>query len=131
MPSNADIIKEIESLSAELEKDVPETEGKNNADLANILSGLKAEKKEADKDLTPNAGAKAAAEAKAEAKAKAEEEAKAAKKPPYYVADGKAVTCKKGMLSEGDEVKAEYLADGEDGKKALSDLVKKSVVVKS
>lgn len=129
MPSNADIIKEIESLSAELEKDVPETEGKNNADLANILSGLKAEKKEADKDLTPNAGAKAAADAKADAKAKAEEEeAKAAKKPPYYVADGKAVTCKKGMLSEGDEVKADYLGDGDKGLKAL---VEKGIVVKS
>lgn len=119
MPSNTDLIKAIGAISAELEKDVPETEGKNNGELANILSGLKAEKKEAEKDLTPDAGAKAAAVAKEEA---AEAKAKPAKKPPFYVMPGKCLTSKRGMLAtERDagvadyaEIKAEDLAGGKE-----------------
>lgn len=126
MPSNADIIKAIAEISEELGKDAPETEGKNNGELASILSALKAEKKEADKDLTPDAAAKAGAEAKEEA-ATAKEEA-AAKKPPFYVKEGKAVTSKRGILSDGDEIKADDLAGG---KEALDAFVKSGHVVKS
>jgi len=49
-------------------------------------------------------------------------------KPPVYkVAEGKAITCKKGMLSAGDEVKVEYIHGGE---KSLDKLVDAGVVVK-
>ncbi|MCH9712755.1 MAG: hypothetical protein K0U20_09045 [Proteobacteria bacterium] len=51
------------------------------------------------------------------------ESKKSKKKPPYYVADGKAVTCLKGtMLAEGDEVKAEYFPGGMDRVKELIEL---------
>ncbi len=125
MPSNADIIKAIAEISEELGKDAPETEGKNNGELANILSALKAEKKEADKDLTPDAAA-AAALAKLEAGEEKEEEA--AKKPPFYVKEGKAVTSKRGILSDGDEIKADDLPGG---KESLDAFVKSGHVVKS
>jgi hypothetical protein len=111
MPSNTDLVKAIGTISAELEKDAPETEGKNNGELANILSGLKAEKKEAEKDLTPDAGAKAAAVAKEEA---TEAKAEPAKKPPYYVMPGKCLTSKRGLLADGDEIKADDLAGGKE-----------------
>lgn len=125
MPSNTDIIKAIAEISEELGKEAPATEGKNNGELANILSALKAEKKEADKDLTPDAAAKAGAQAKEEA-ATAKEEA-AAKKPPFYVKEGKAVTSKRGILSDGDEIKADDLPGG---KEALDAFVKSGHVAK-
>lgn len=124
MPSNTDIIKAIAELSEELGKEAPATEGKNNGELANILSGLKAEKKEADKDLTPDAAAKAAAKAKEEAD---EAKAKEGKKPPFSVAAGKAITSKRGILSDGDEIKADDLAGG---KEALDAFVKSGHVAK-
>ena len=134
MPSNTDLIKAIGTISAELEKDAPETEGKNNGELANILSGLKAEKKEAEAKALAEAeeaeakalaeaaetdSAAAALKAKNDAKAKA---AKPAKKPPFYVMPGKCLTSKRGMLAtERDagvedyaEIKAEDLAGGKE-----------------
>lgn len=106
MPSSANIIKAIAEVSEELGKDAPETENKSNGELANILSGLKAEKKEA--------------------AAKAEEEA-AAKKPPFSVAPGKAITSKRGILSDGDEIEVGDLAGGEE---ALDALVKSYHVIR-
>lgn len=136
MPTNKDLIKAIADISAELEKEAPDTEGKNNGELANILSALKAEKKEADKDDTPDAAAKAAAQAKEDTKAKKDEEAKAAKKPPFYVKPGKCLTSKRGMIAtERDaeikdyaEIKAEDLAGG---KEALEAFVKSGHVAKA
>jgi len=126
MPSNKDLVKAIADISAELEKDAPKTEGKNNGELANILSALKAEKKEADKDLTPDAAAKAAAEAKA--KAEEEAKAKADEKPPFFVMPGKCLTSKRGLLADGDEIKASDLAGG---KEALEAFVKSGHVGKA
>ena len=126
MPSNKDLVKAIADISAELEKDAPETEGKNNGELANILSALKAEKKEADKDLTPDAAAKASAEAKA--KAEEEAKAKADEKPPFFVMPGKCLTSKRGLLADGDEIKADDLAGG---KEALDAFVKSGHVGKA
>lgn len=126
MPSNADLIKSIAELSEALGKDAPDTEGKSNAELANIASALKAEKKKADEDTTPGAAANAAADAKKDAAA--EKEKAAAKKPKHSVAERKAVTSKRGILSDGDEIKAEYLPGGEDTLKAL---IKSGHVVKN
>lgn len=48
--------------------------------------------------------------------------------PVYYLGKKKAVTTKRGILSDGDEIKAEYLSGG---KKALDAFVKSGHVVKS
>lgn len=93
MPSNADLIKSITAVSAEIGVDAPDTEGKNNGELASILSALKA----------------------------------ADKKPAFYVKEGKAVTSKRGILSDGDEIKASDLAGGKD---ALEAFVKSGHVAK-
>lgn len=95
MPSNKDIIKSIAELSPELD-----TDGKNNDELASILSGLKAEKKDP------------AVEAK----------------PPFYVMPGKCLTSKRGLIADGDEIKAEDLAGG---KEALNAFVKSGHVGKA
>jgi hypothetical protein len=52
----------------------------------------------------------------------------AVKKPPYYLGKKKAITTKRGILSDGEEIKAEYLSGG---KKALDAFVKSGHVVKS
>ena len=150
MPSNAEYTSQAEALATELvelmgEEAAAEFMGEtikqfgddfkpekpNNEQLAKMVSDLKAKKKELQTDTdTPDAAAKAAAEAKEEATAAAEAKAKeeAQKKPPFYVADGKSLTCKKGVLDSGEEVKAAYLGGGKD---SLAALVKSGHVIKS
>ena len=134
MPSNNELIKSIAAVSAELEKDAPTTEGKNNNQLTSILSGLRTEKLEA-----PAAAEEAAAEEAAAEEAAAEEAAALAKqtvvikikkveKPPFYVMPGKALTTKRGILSNGDGIKVEDLAGGAD---ALTAFVKSGHVGES
>lgn len=79
------------------------------------------------------AKAKADAEAEAaKAKAKDEAPAKAEKRPPYYIADGKAVVCNRGSLGPGEEITARDLNENEAaGKKQLEYLVSRGLVVKS
>ena len=77
-------------------------------------------------------GAEAGAEARKEAEAKKEAAAKAEaakKKPPYYIAAGKSLTSKRGLLDSGDEVK---LGDfgAKDPKAHLDELIKKGLVEK-
>ena len=50
------------------------------------------------------------------------------KKPPFYVAPGRSVTALTGILSDGDEVRPEFLPGGE---KTLSGLVRRELVIKS
>ena len=47
----------------------------------------------------------------------------------YTVAKGKAITCKKGILADGAEVKAEYL--GANGAQQLAALAEKGILVKA
>lgn len=122
MPSNADIIKAIAEAAEAKGVDVPETEGLKNDELADILSGLKKlDGKEAKAAKLAEAAEAKKLEDKANAKA-------AAKKPPFSVAKGKAITSKRGVLAEGDEIKAEYLPGGDDAIKAF---VKSGHVVKA
>lgn len=132
MPSNKDLIAAIEVEAETQGVDVPDTKGKRNEDLVEILKGMKQPAApEGDENKgDPNAGAQDAADKKAEtqeAKAKAEAE-KEVKKPPYSVAPGHSVTTKRGMINENDEIKAEYLGGG---KTSLEALVKAGHVVKN
>ena len=130
MANNADLTKNILTLA-------PETvvEGKTNKELVGILKGLRANEKTADdaaKDdeaSKEKADAKAKEKADAEAKEKADAEAKAVKLPPYTIAENRSVTCAKGSLKQGVEIKAEYL--GKDGDKELKRLIEKGFVVKN
>ena len=69
------------------------------------------------------------AEKEAAEKAQAEKEAaEKDKKPPYYMAEGKAVTSLKGILGHPTEVKAKYFTGGQ---KRLDELVDSGHVVKA
>ena len=50
------------------------------------------------------------------------------KKPPFYVATGRSITCKKGILTENQEVKQDYLREG---KESLDRLVEIGRVIKA
>lgn len=52
---------------------------------------------------------------------------KAKKRPPFYVVDGKAVTTKRGIRADGDEVIAD---DFNEGKKTIADLIESGHVAK-
>lgn len=131
MASNKELIKQIVligvALGATDEELAEAVDGKSNEELSKMLSEAKADKKEYDAGIE-DAAAKDAAAAKVGAEEQKAEDAKNVKKPPYYVADGKAITCKKGVLDSGDEVKAEWLGGGKD---SLAVLIKNETVVKS
>ncbi len=98
MPSNEELTISIAEAAEAAGVDVPSVEGKNNAEMAEILKGLRA--------LPPAADASAPA-------------AEPEKLPPYTVAEGKAITSSKGILSDGAEVTAEMLPGGAKTLKAL------------
>jgi len=129
MPSNKQYTEEAIKLAEELGLEV-ETEGLNNEKLAALVSDLKAKKKDAERETLADKAEDDAAAAAALAKLEVDEakEEEAAKKPPFYVKEGKAVTSKRGILSDGDEIKADDLAGG---KAALDAFVKSGHVVKS
>lgn len=132
MPSNAELIEEIGTLAAKLDLSDVKTDGLKNAELAALLSDLRAKDIDAKKDTAADTAGKIdeATEAADTAKrARVSGDAEPAKKPPFYVAPGKAITSLKGILSgdTADEVRAEYFAD----EKSLDALVAAGYVVKS
>ena len=76
-----------------------DTEGLSNVQLAARLSELKAKSEDAPEDAVS-----------------------------YVVAPGKALTCKRGVVSEGEKVKAEHFPGGQE---TLDNLVEKGFVLKS
>lgn len=143
MPSNKDLIENINKVATEKGVEVPNTVGLNNDKLNETLKGLRAleakpaESTEESEDLVPGsddtestdtvetkadpqAAAKEAAQAKIDAADKRKEDAKTAAKakrdalPPYRIAEGKSLVCLKGSLGPGDEVKVKYFAGGKD-----------------
>ena len=111
MPSKKDLIKQAEELAEKLGEDTPKTDGLKNDDLVALVSGL------GEKAKATTEGADDAAKAKA-----------AKKKPPFYVCEGRAVTSKRGILADGDKIKADDLAGG---KEALEAFIKSGHVAQS
>ncbi|MCH9837692.1 hypothetical protein K0U83_18665 [bacterium] len=103
MPSNKELITEIDALASALGLDI-ETDGLKNDQLAALVSDLKAKKTDAETDTAADTAP-----------------ARKAGKPEYYVAPRCAITSKRGILSGDteDEVKAEYLAGGAEALKAF------------
>ena len=116
MPSNKDLIADIEAEANAKGVDVPVTEGLSNVQLADTLKVLKS----AAPAPVSNDDDKSDDETSDDETNDAnddEVEAPKTKKAPYTMAPNKAITTLKGVLAEGDEVKVEYLSDGEDGLK--------------
>ena len=132
--NNADmvaILKELRLKKSILELDEnADFEGKDVEALTAMLEELKPDSVTTD---DPTAAPAEAAKAKEDAtNARQEKEIEDAKKkadslPPYRVAEGKSITSLKGILADGDEVKAKYLPEGD---KTLQSLVKRGFVVK-
>ena len=121
MPSNKDLTAEALMLAVALGLEI-QTEGLKNDELAELVSDLKAKQTDADTDTAADdAEDKVTAEAQARAAARKAGKPAPTKKPEYYVAPRKSLTSKKGILSGDteDEVKAEYLAGGNDALQAF------------
>jgi len=109
MPSNIDLKEQIAGIDPDAA-----VENLNNAQLIKKLYDVKAEAEKPD-ELEDESD-------------ELEDESEPVKLAPYTVAKGKSVTSKKGILGEGEEIKAEYLGGKEE---ALRALVKARVVSKN
>ncbi len=146
MASNKELAAEAAELAAELGIQVT-TDGLNNKALSALVSDLKAKKKDAelqtqaDGDQSDDSDGDADGDADdsdgdgdqsddsdgdgdADEEAAAEEDERA---PGVYVADGKAVTSKIGVLAEGRAVEAKHFAGGQE---TLDNLIKRGHCVK-
>lgn len=133
MPSNDELKTTAETLAKELGIGSLDTEGLSNKKLNELVSDLKAKKRDSELDTQADvnegearkAGNKAGQKAYDESLKKAKKEP--AKKPPFYVKPGKALTSKRGILAtersaevkDYTEIKAEDLAGGKDALNAF------------
>ena len=123
------LIKAIGEAATDKGVDIPDTDGLSNSKLEEVLDGLKS-----DAPPPPKNGAEAGELARKEAEEqRKKDEAEAAElaeknKPEYQVAPGKALTCKKGIIADGDEAKASYFVDGE---KTLKHFIKTGHIIKN
>jgi hypothetical protein len=99
MASNKELIVTILALALDLEIEPPEIAEKNNAQLTAILKELKASAEDPEPEPEPK----------------------------FYIVAGKAITSKRGILSDGDEIKE---SDLPGGLKAVKAFVKSGYVVK-
>ncbi len=109
MPSNADLKIQIAEQDERLRL-TSAVEGLTNKQLGDLLKGLKEQ---------PDVGAEAPVEVVEDepdvgAEAPVEDEPDVvAGRPPHTIIDGKALTTKKGVKADGEEVKAEWLSGGQ------------------
>lgn len=104
MPSNKELVKNINALAAELDVEA-DTQGLSNQQLAAMLEDLQLQQR-------IKAG---------------EIDAETLKAPGYYVASKCAITTRRGILAEGEAITEEDLAGGLE---ALQAFVKKKKVVR-
>jgi hypothetical protein len=102
MPSNAELRREIKVIASELNKKIS-MKGYTNDQLVQLLSDLKAERKVVTNQATERAEEKAILETK-----------KTVSKKAYFVKMGKAITSKRGILSDGDPIEADDLSGGKE-----------------
>ena len=145
MASNDELRQAISLVVSENGLEPTDTKGQSNKELLSTLAALRevvaaidaddpldGSDADTDADTPVNGDANAGAEAATVARAKAAEKRKNAKvkRPPYYVAPGKALTSLKGILEEDVEVKAEYFAKGAAGEAVLNRWVDEEFILK-
>lgn len=127
MPSNKDLKIAILAAAVTLGVDGPDLEGKTNADMADMLKEANAEieSANAEKERLEREELEAAAEedsAAAALLAKKQAEEAAAEEdelPEFYISKGKAITSRRGILADGDEITVKDLIGGEKAIKAF------------
>lgn len=124
MASNQVLIDEINADCKALGITV-NAAGLTNAALVALLSDLKAQKKSAhDSNSTDDNGANTQERKVSESQCTVNESGLAF---TYNIVKGKAITSKRGVLSDGDLVKPEYFAGGQD---TLDDLYQRGFIEK-
>ena len=89
-----------------------------------------ADKKVADDKVKKAANDKASKiKREKEAAAKKVAEAEAEAKRGHFIAEGKCISCKKGIMEAGDRVKPEYFGNGKDGEAVFNRLVENGAIV--
>ena len=132
MASNKELAAEAAELAAELGIEVT-TDGLNNKALNALVSDLKAKKKDAelqtqaDGDQSDESEGDADGDQSDESEGDADGDQSDERAPGVYVADGKAVTSKIGVLAEGRAVEAKHFAGGQE---TLDNLIKRGHCVK-
>ena len=111
MPSNLDIIKLIGEVANAAGVDVPETQGKNNAQLASVLKNLK---------TLPPADEPEVVETP--------DEPEVVETPEHCVAPGKSIISKRGILAPGEEVK---VGDFEGGEETIQAFIKSGHIIQA
>lgn len=119
MATKPEMLEEITELAKELGIELEEKE-RSSRELTDLLSDLRAKKRDADKDTEADKP-----DAVAEKKDDEEVELEKVESDSYVIAKGKSITSKKGILSAGETAKPEYFSDG-----AFDNLVEKSFIVK-
>lgn len=102
MPSNNSFKKEIAELAKHLGLMI-NTDDLSNNKLAALVKDLRAKKKDAETETQSDTAAPVPVE-----------EDNSRKKDGYYLCKGKAITTRRGILSNGDEIKAEDITGGKE-----------------
>lgn len=118
MPSNKTLIEEAKTIAAELEIDI-NTDGMKNDALVDLVSDLRAKKKDAETVTQADDQGGEPDETPAEDDQGGEPDG------TLRVAKGRSVTTQRGILAEGKEIRAEDLSGGQS---SLSKLIDKGVV---
>ena len=100
MASNKELSTAIATICAERDVKTPELEGLNNSQLSTVLKDLKMQQPLAEAPPTEAPPTEAPPTEAPKEKAK------------YVVMQRKAITTKRGILSEGEEIKADDLSGG-------------------
>jgi len=114
MPSNKELIKTAKAIADELGLEIT-TDGLNNSQLSDLVKDLRAKQTDAETETQAD-GAPAADEDRAPAQADG-----------YYIAEGKALTSKKGIVADGDKVDESFF-DG--GKKVIDHFISTGHIIK-
>jgi len=112
MPSNKELINEANNLADELELSV-QTDGLKNESLAELVSDLRAKKRDAD------------IQTQADDTDDTDESGPLAKIDEHRVTEGRSVTTKRGIIGPGGSIRASDLSGGES---SLQGLVKNGAV---
>lgn len=123
--NNAGLLELVKSLRIEVNALPPAAPAAPAAPGTDTPPETPAEPAKAETPGDPNAGAEDAADAK---KAATAEKAKPKKKPPFTVAKGKSITTKRGILADGEEIKAEDLGGGQE---SINDFVNSGMIDKN
>jgi hypothetical protein len=130
MASRAELLEETTKLATELGEEVV-TEGLSNKALAELVDGLRA--RASAKNAPPAPPVQdGASDGSIGGPPPAVAPAPATQRFPFQVAAGKSITCFRGLLNEGDEIKIDDMAAKTDAARteAMNVLVAKGYVTK-